>query len=218
MWKAVAKENEDGGKGKDDAINCEFEEDFVVEASDDRAVHEGKGKDDGRKEVEEASSTSFLPSGIGAMEKVDEDDSQVEEDGEKGMEEDFEVKEKVVEEVGKVVDGREKDMEVDCEVKDKVNEDDDQIEDGREEGMEEDCEVKEKADDKVQNGGEEGITVNGNIDVDDGKEEDEERRQMAQYMVGISNKGKGKEDEKEWGKVGKDKGRSGKLMHSMLML
>ena len=190
----VTKENKDGGKEKDDAMDCEF-----VEASDDRAVHEGKGKYDGRKEVEEASSTSFLPSGIGATEKVDKDDSQVEQDGEEGMEEDFGVKEKVVEDVGKVEDGREKDMEVDCEVRDKVNEDDDQTEDGREEGMEEDCEVKEKADDKIQNGGEEGIAVNGNIDVDDGKEEDEERRQMAQCMVGISNKGKGKEDERRKG-------------------
>ena len=39
--------------------------DFVVEANDDGAVREGMGKDDGRKEVEEASSTSFLPSGFG---------------------------------------------------------------------------------------------------------------------------------------------------------
>ena len=66
----------------------------------------------------------------------------MEEDGEEGMEVDFEVKEKVVEDVGKVEDGREKDMEVDCEVR--VDEDDDQVEDGREEGMEEDREVKEK--------------------------------------------------------------------------
>ena len=57
------------------------------------------------------------------------------------------------------------------------------------------------------------------IDVDDGKEEDEERRQMAQCMVGISNKGKGK-DERRKGveQGGKGQGKKRKSMHSMLML
>ena len=67
----MTKENEDGGKGKDDAMDCEFEEDFVMEASDDAVVYESKGKDDGRKEVD--SSTSYLPSAFEATEKVDEE-------------------------------------------------------------------------------------------------------------------------------------------------